>query len=263
VKYVWRGAPFFLLGVVLYAQAPVITPDEIVNGASFAKGQAITPGSIVSVKGTNLASALAQAGSIPLSTALGDVQSVTFNNVPAPLFFVSPSQINAQVPWEAASSGSASVVVNRSAGSSAPATAALGEFSPGIFSVEFGVGQAIAFFADGVLAAAVDSIPGLTTRPARAGDTVIILATGLGAVDSPAQSGRPPAILTRTTTVPVVLIGGVQAQVAFAGLSPEFPGVNQINVVVPQGVTPGDKVPLQLQAGGITSTDKVTIAISQ
>jgi uncharacterized protein (TIGR03437 family) len=62
--------------------------------------------------------------------------------------------------------------------------------------------------------------------------------------------------------MPVVLIGGVQAQVAFSGLSPEFPGVNQINVVVPQGVTPGNAVPLQLQVGGITSTDQVTIAIS-
>ena len=146
--------------------------------------------------------------------------------------------------------------------STAPATVALGPFSPGIFSVQFGVGQAIAFFADGVLAAPVNSIPGLTTRPAKVGDTVIIFATGLGAVDPPAQTGKQPATLTRATSPPVVLIGGVPATVAFAGLSPQFPGVNQINVVVPQGVVPGDALPLQIQVGGITTTDKVTMAVS-
>ena len=256
-------APLTLVSAIsVFAQAPVITQGGVINGASFAKDQAITPGALVSIFGTNLAAALAQADSIPLSTALGDVQSVTVNNVAAPLIFVSPGQINAQVPWEVANSGSASVVVNRAGGSSAAVAAPLGAFSPGIFSVQFGVGQAIAFFADGQLAAAVGSIPGLTTRPAKPGDTIIIFATGMGAVNPAAQTGRQPTTLTTTTTTPVVLIGGVQAAVAFSGLSPEFPGVNQINVVVPQGVTPGNTVPLQLQVGGITTTDQVTIAVS-
>ena len=60
--------------------------------------------------------------------------------------------------------------------------------------------------------------------------------------------------------MPTVLIGGVEAQVPFSGLAPEFVGVNQLNVVVPSGVMPG-VVPIQLRMGGITTTDQVTIAI--
>ena len=74
-------------------------------------------------------------------------------------------------------------------------------------------------------------------------------------------TGALPSGLAHAITTPVVLIGGVSAHVDFAGLSPQFPGVNQVNVVIPAGVAPGDAVPLQLQLGGITTTDRVTIAV--
>ena len=113
--------------------------------ASFAKGQVVTPGSLVSIFGSDLASGLSQAGTIPLSNSLGGV-SVKFNDIPAPLVFVSPTQINAQLPWgvlpPGTSSGTVSVVVTRGSASSAAKTVQVGPFSPGIFSVQFGVGQA-------------------------------------------------------------------------------------------------------------------------
>jgi uncharacterized protein (TIGR03437 family) len=59
-----------------------------------------------------------------------------------------------------------------------------------------------------------------------------------------------------------VLIGGVEGQVAFSGLSPEFVGVNQLNVQVPAGVAPGDAVPLVIDIGGRLSRADVTIAVS-
>ncbi len=62
-------------------------------------------------------------------------------------------------------------------------------------------------------------------------------------------------------TTPVVLVGGVAAQVAFSGLSPNFVGVNQINVIFAPGTPTGDQVPLQIQIGGLTSTAPVTIAV--
>jgi uncharacterized protein (TIGR03437 family) len=263
VKNALRGIVFLLFGAVLNGQAPSVATGGVLNGASFTLDQPITPGSLISVFGSNLASSLAQADSIPLSTSLGDVQSVTFNNVAAPLVYVSPTQINAQLPWEVVASGTATVVVNRTSGSSLPATVQVAAFSPGIFSVQFGVGQAIVFSPEGILSAPVGSIPGLTTRPAKVGDTLIIFGTGLGSVDPMVETGKAPTTLTNVTTAPVVLVGGVQATVTFAGLSPQFPGVNQVNFVVPSGVTPGDAIPLQFQVGGITTTDKVTMAISQ
>ena len=244
------------------AQAPAINSGGVVNAASFAAGQPITPGSLISIFGTNLAAALAQASSVPLSTNLGNVQSVTFNNNPAPLIFVSPNQINAQLPWEVPQSGTATVVVKTSSGASAAASVPLGPLSPGIFAVNFGVGPAIAINLDGSLAAATGSIPGLPTHPAKAGDYIEILCTGLGAVSTPVTTGAVPTSLAQTVTTPVVLVGGVPAQVTFSGLTPQFPGVNQVNIVIPAGVTPGNAVPLQLQVGGITTTNQVTIAIS-
>ena len=62
-------------------------------------------------------------------------------------------------------------------------------------------------------------------------------------------------------TDPSVLIGGVSATVAFAGLSPQFVGVNQVNVVVPANAPKGDKVSLQISVGGLTSTNQVTMAV--
>ena len=87
-----------LLGTLAFAQAPNVSENGVVNAASFAPfgqpGHATAPGSIVSIFGTNFASSLASASTVPLSTSLGGV-SVTFNSVAAPLFFVSSAQINA------------------------------------------------------------------------------------------------------------------------------------------------------------------------
>jgi uncharacterized protein (TIGR03437 family) len=104
----------------------------------------------------------------------------------------------------------------------------------------------------------------LTTHPVKVGEALIIYSTGLGQVDNPpSDGGIPPAgTLVNTLTKPTVLVGGVSAQVLFSGLQPQFVGVNQVNIVIPN-VPPGDAVPLQFQMGGITSPDTVTIAVTQ
>lgn len=252
---------FVTLVIVSGASAQTPAVDKVVNAASFMAGQGVAPGSLVSIFGSQLASSLAQAASVPLSVSLADVQSVTFDNVPAPLVFVDAGQINLQVPWQVAASGATNVVVHRGNGTSQAVSVPANAFSPGIFAANFGSGPAIAINQDGTLAAAPGSIPGLNTHPAARGDTILILCTGLGPVDQPVTTGAKPTTLTRTLTTPTVLIGGAQAQVAFSGLSPDYPGVNQLNVVVPQGVSPGDALPLQIQMGGFTTTDQVIIAV--
>jgi uncharacterized protein (TIGR03437 family) len=189
-----------------------------------------------------------------------------FDGIPAPILFVAPGQINAQLPWEVLGGGSApgstTVVVRRGAETSDPKQVQIGPVSPGVFAVNFGMGNAIAINLDGSLAAPENSIPGIRTRPARIGDALIILGTGFGAVDPPGRSGNNSVdTLRRTVNAPVVLVGGREAAVQFSGLAPEFVGVNQLNIIVPDGVTPGDAVPLQVRMGDITSTDQVTIAV--
>jgi len=69
---------------------------------------------------------------------------------------------------------------------------------------------------------------------------------------------------THTANVtPVVRIGGISAVVEFAGQAPEFPGVYQVNIIIPNNAPIGDKIPLQIENGGALTTSQVTIAIGQ
>ena len=262
-----RSMKFALLvgiaGGVLFAQVPAITAGGVLNGASFTKGQAVAPGSLVSIFGSNLASSLLQGDTVPLSTGLGGT-SATFNGTPAGLYFVSQGQINAQIPWDIPlSTGSVNMVVTAPGGTSSNFSVPVAGLSPGIFSIPPGAGYAIAINADGSVAAPVGAIAGIATRPAKVGDTLVVLANGLGAVDTPIANGAASLdALRNTVTKPVVLIGGQAASVPFSGLTPQFPGVNQLNVVVPN-VSIGDSVPIQIQEGGITSPSSVVISIGK
>jgi uncharacterized protein (TIGR03437 family) len=254
---------FAAAAIAAYAQTPAVSAGGVSNAAN---GLApVTPGSLVSIYGSNLAAGLAQADSIPLSTSMGNV-SVTFNGVPAPLLFVSAGQINAQLPWNVLSSGTvgtANVVVTRDNQASAAQSLQVGPFSPGIFAIG---NIAVAINPDGSIAAPAGSIPGIATKPAKIGDPLglVILCTGLGAVDPPAVNGAASLdALRMATTPPTVLIGGKAAQMDFAGMSPQFVGVNQINVRILAGTPTGDAVSLQISLGGVTTGAAVTIAVSQ
>lgn len=253
-----------LSGFVLAAQAqtPSVAQNGVINAANGISP--VTPGSLISIYGTSLAGSLAQADTIPLSNTLNQV-SVTLNGIPAPLLFVSSGQINAQVPWNVLSSGTsgtATIVVNNNGQMSASQDVPVGPFSPGIFAIgSIAVAQNVV---DASVAAPVGAIPGVQTHPATIGDPygLAILCTGLGAVDSPVASGASSSdVLRHTVTVPTVLVGGKPATVLFSGLSPQFVGVNQINITLPPGTPTGDAVPLQISVGGITTTNTITIAV--
>src|SRR5947208_16712876 len=104
-----------------FSQTPVIANGGVLNAASFDKtsGVPLAPGQLISIFGSELAAGLALNDTVPLSTSLSDSVSVTFNGITAGLDFVSPGQINAQLPWNvlpasANSTGTATVVVTRS-----------------------------------------------------------------------------------------------------------------------------------------------------
>jgi uncharacterized protein (TIGR03437 family) len=252
----------FSLSVAAYAQ-PSVAAGGVLNGASFATGQPVAPGSLVSIFGTSLASTSSAATTVPLSTQLGGV-SVTFNNIAAPLNYVSSGQINAQMPFELTGASTAQVVVTNKGVASAPQSLQVASIAPGIFSLTGG--QAVAYGNTNYLfAAPAGSIPGLTTQPAKILDpqTLVILATGLGPVNPPIADGvGDPTTIHNTTTNPVVMVGNVQAQVVFSGILPGFPGVYQINIIIQAGTPTGNAIPLQIQMGGITTSNQTTIAVS-
>ena len=223
--------------------------DSAINGASFSSGVPIAPGSIVSLFGTNLADATVSAPATPLPTALGET-AVTFNGISAPLYFVSAGQINLQVPF-VLPTGTATIQVYRGGMAGVARTVNVGLYSPGIFLLD-SAGTGAIFHGDFSVVTA--------TAPARAGETVVIYATGLGPVSAAAISGVPAA-LNRTTTVPSVSIGGVNVNnVAYSGLAPGLVGVYQLNVAIPSGLTPGNK-PVQIAVGGLSSnTTMIAVA---
>lgn len=239
------------------ASSPSVT--GALNGAGFVVGAPLPEGGIASLFGSNLAAAINYASNIPLPNSLEDI-SVTVNGIPAPLFFVSPLQINVQIPWNALPSGSTTgtgnIVVTAGTGVSQAFSAPLAATAPALLTTHSGTGQAIAINPDGSLA---DS-----THPAKPGEVLVLLANGLGPVTPAISDGVAPGAAERNTiSTPTVLIGGVSAQVQFSGLSPQFVALNQINVQVPSGVTPSGAVPIQIKIGGVTTSNKVTIAVSQ
>jgi uncharacterized protein (TIGR03437 family) len=125
------------------------------------------------------------------------------------------------------------------------------------------VGKLYNLAAANIAASVAGSVPGVLTHPAKPGDLVIVYATGLGAVDVPIADGQASTDQTRNTLIkPTVMVGGLAANVLFSGLTPQYPGVNQLNVIVPNAV-PGDSVPIQIQVGGITTPVTTTMAVGQ
>lgn len=223
---------------------PILSANSMVNGASFAPAGtaagAVAPGSIVAIFGADLASGTASAANVPLPIAIADA-TVTMNGIVAALFYVSPGQINAQVPFEVAGGfgiTSISVQVKRASQSTAVQTAQLAAVSPGIFTVNSrGTG-------DGAILHAANFQLVTSGDPARAGEFVSIYCTGLGTTNPLVASGAasPNAEpLARTLTTPLVTIGGRAAVVSFSGMAPGFVGLYQINVQIPAGLGVGSQ----------------------
>jgi virginiamycin B lyase len=175
----------------------------------------------------------------------------------APLFYVSGSQVNLQVPWELAGQSQVPVTATVNGQTSAPRTANIVPFSPGIFTINAqGTGQgAILDASYHMVDASNAAIPGSTVLQ--------IFCTGLGAVTNQPQTGFPAPTstpLAETRTTPTVTIGGVSANVLFSGLAPGFVGEYQVNALVPATALAGSAVPVAISIGGVTS-NTVTIAV--
>jgi uncharacterized protein (TIGR03437 family) len=225
--------------------------NSALNAASF-RNQALAPGEIVTLFGSNFALGRAAAPSAPLPTVLGQTR-VTFNGLPAPLYYLAPGQINVQVPFEVGT-GPVSIQVTRGGSASAITTAQVAAFSPGIFVVDQGTSAGAIFHTD------FSFVTG--SNPARAGEVLAVYATGLGALQTAVRSGdAAPNAPRPTVNIPTITIGGVPAVVSYSGLAPGFVGLYQLNVTVPAGLQPGLQ-PVQISLGEIAS-NTATVALTR
>jgi uncharacterized protein (TIGR03437 family) len=237
------AAPVTVYALPTASQPPVI--GSVVSAATQIAGS-LSPGEIITLHGIGIGT--------PPGSPLGI--EVLFDGRAAPVLYTSPSQVNAIVPFEVSGQTMTTIqVINQGIESAAwgvPVTAS----APGIFTRnQSGQGPAAVLNQD--------STVNSPTNPALGGTAIQIFATGGGQTSPPSATGtitQPPSPML---ALPVaVFIGGLQAQVIYAGAAPqEVSGVVQVNAVVPQGITPSAAAPVSITIGGATSSQGATIAI--
>ena len=173
---------------------------------------------------------------------------VTVNGRDAPLFALAnvsgQEQVNFQTPWETEGSA-ARVTVTREGSASPSVDVAVAALQPGIFELN-SAGAIVVRTADNSLVTAL--------RPLRAGESVYFYATGLGPVDANPGTGNggPRNSLARTRNTVTVSIDGVECEVLFAGLAPDFVGVYQLNIRAAAALRSGPRE-LVVSVGGLRS----------
>ena len=259
------ASPVQLVTVRLTVQTPGEAPPQVavggvLNAASFSLQTPVAPGTIVSIFGTGFtdAAALLAAQGFPLPNELDGTWAMIGAET-VPLLAVVSTQINAMLPFDLVVDTSVPIVVIRNNAISAPQPVGMVSSQPGVFSQSetgAGIGIVVIVHPDGSQAEAGGG------NAATAGDAVVIYCTGLGDATPRAVAGFPvpPSPLSWANDTVTATIGGVNASVFFAGLSPGFTGLYQVNAMVPSGIAPNPQAPLVLSQGGRTSAT-VTIPV--
>jgi uncharacterized protein (TIGR03437 family) len=211
------------------------------------------PGTLVVAHGAGLATGTMSATGLPLPTALG-ATSLTANGQPVGLLSIAPDAITFVMPWATAGAGKIRLKATVNGGDSNEITVRAAPASVGYFSTtRDGLGTILATHADGSSISA--------NSPAAAGEIVILYASGLGGLtNSVAEYDWPTS--ANPTSVPIqVDVAGIQAAVLYAGAAPGYPGVYQINIMIPLNVTTSAGANVRIFEGYAQTHPKVTIPI--
>ncbi|MGI8744180.1 MAG: IPT/TIG domain-containing protein [Bryobacteraceae bacterium] len=229
-------SPFGRSFELIYAPRS-ISVNGIVGLGNFV---APSPGSFFTIYGTNFApDELQTANRLPLPKSLGGI-SVTVNGEPVPVQAVTPWQVNAQLP-QSTPAGQAAIQLQFNDGTPLSGTAQVQSAAPDVFfyhvpgpGITSGYDQAAAYHAG-------TAVPADMTHPAAVGETLEFYGTGLGATDPMVEAGTASGSnpVSKAVATPEVQIGGIAAKVAFAGLTPGFVGLYQVNAAVPPGLKSG------------------------
>ncbi|MBI3207926.1 MAG: hypothetical protein HYZ37_03375, partial [Candidatus Solibacter usitatus] len=234
--------------------AAVASPrlERVVNLADGAAP--VAPGSLVAISGNNLSPINLASQQMPLPTALGE-SCLTVNGVPLPVVFVSPTQINGQIPFSV--DGNVALILRTPGGVSDTFNLTILPGAPGIFRNGSAGGQtdlpAVFRASNGLLVT--------DTNPVHRGDTISIYVTGLGRTSPAVDAGVPaPGDPLATALVqPTVTIAGMPAPVEFAGLVPGSVGVYVINARVLSNTPPGLQQTLFVSQGGTSTAISVRV----
>jgi len=228
---------------------PYIAPAGILNGVGQTPNAAVAPGSIISIFGESLASTV-QVGPVnPLSQTIAGT-SVTVNDSILPLLFVSPQQINAQLP-SSLTNGSYTLEIHNTGQPDISGPFTVTRNAPGLFFSTIGsTAYATAFHADG------SSIT--TANPAAGGETISLLGTGFGPyVTNPLDGFFPPNPPPAVADSVALSVGGLSLS-SISTAAPGFTGVVSTQFQIPSGLPGGTSVPVAVTING---TDSNTVML--
>src|SRR5258708_2705430 len=233
---------------------PKVSYKGVVNVFTNLADDGLAQGTVAAVYGNQFTTADPQVPNLPLPTTFNGAQ-VLINGNPIPVQYVSASQINIQIPYDAPT-GDATLAVVRSGTQGNMVSIHIDPIAPVVLPFP-GTTYALAQTGTGGFEGYSPAVP------AHVGDVVVLYAVGLGATSPAVTAG------TAAPTSPLASVGGVKicfggvtpidpfskcTDPQFAGLTPGFFGLYQINFAVPSNAPKGDAVPMFVQFGQTPST---------
>ena len=217
------------------AQTPVIT--SVVNLAS--GDRRLAPGTLAAIFGSNLSASLSRPSSVPISVLL--------NGLAGSVLLATPQQLTIQLPVDA-QPGIAVLQVQEQSGRSAPYQLPLGTYAPGIFTTTGNLGSVWH----------MDGRPVTLSDPAMAGESLSLLATGLGPTNPAIPTGalapvNPQAV---AVAIPSVTVDGLTDLAQYAGLEPSTVGRYRVFFSVPRSLSAGNHL-LSLQIANQSSNSVI------
>jgi uncharacterized protein (TIGR03437 family) len=258
------------LGAAYVFAVPQPTISGVISAGDFGGFSAIAPGTWIEIYGSELASTTRPwttadftGNSAPI--ALDGVQ-VTIGGQSAFVEYVSPGQVNAQVPSNIGT-GSLPLTVTSGNVTSAPVNVTVNATQPGLLappSFKIGGNQyVVAQFGDGTYVLPAGAIAGVSSRPAQPGEEIVIYGIGFGPVVPNIPAGQIAIGESQLSAPLQALFAQAPAQeVRYDGLAPNSVGLYQFNLVVP-AVPDNDLVPLTFTLGGVPATQTLYTAVHQ
>jgi len=232
-----------------------VAPPTLTRVVNAADGSAsVATGGLVTVWGNHLSPVNIATNEIPVPTALGE-SCLAINGTPAPMLFVSPKQINAQLPFEV--EGTASMVLHTPGGTSNLLNFTVLPVAPSVFH------SGVAGPQTGIPAVFRAKTNQLVTtaNPIHLGEAIMIYATGLGTTLPPVATGfaASPSLSAAAVAQPAVTLSGLTLPLYYAELAPGQVGVYQIKAFVPGWAPTGMQVPLTISQGSASTTVMVRV----
>jgi uncharacterized protein (TIGR03437 family) len=176
------------------------------------------------------------------------------------------SQVNAQLPSNITTGGSLQLTVTNANGASTPVDLTVNVTEPGSLApASFKIGgnqYVVAQHSDGTYVLPTGAISGVTSRPAKPGETIVIYGVGFGSVTPNIPAGQIVTESNRLSAPFEILFGKASAKLPYFGLAQNFVGLYQFNVTVPT-VSTNDLVPLTFNLGGAAGTQTLFTAVQQ